>query len=644
MNKVRFIFCIALPILIFGLLSCSGTPQPKAEDSATGGGGGVSVPSVELKGNLKLKNELKLKAQYRDITISNPSNEIFTVLATANETGESFYGQTGTNGGFTVSIPESKTNNTFTLTILSPVGHAVGPILLGTNSTGGFTGLSIGSNSDIGDIDVPSVPGSNGIFALNPSTVGVVSNTKVNLSATGAPTGLESLGKGTNSLGSLNASTNQAQDKDQDGLVDALDADDDGNGVIDDFESNTELVKKSGLPAGYQVFIVQVLALQPHQLTNYYNGSAADVSNALARDMRLELWVYVPAQSGVNDSGVSSVKILENPGPTYIKGLSAMSYDLPYQPQEFQNNGRPLFKGGGTYNTMLNAGDSFTFQVNYADGTKKTFTRMLNYVFKSALRLLQTGSSNNMTNFALFNKYNQYNGGPSTPVLFDGTNDLYLTFNPPKDEEGKWLTNINRWEFQMGFFNTNNQQIGTIDLANTWNLSERNEIGGGFATQNLYYSLDNSLLPAPVGGSNYTIRLSKNIFKDSVQLQGGGSSPIGSYMVGMRAYMNDSYIEINIITAKREYSVPTITLTNVTPTAGHLKLDGQVFDNRATESVYLSTNASPFFPVMLNTADEPDRWGFDSNVPAGTYNILYYAEDTSGNSSITNGMSNIVVP
>jgi hypothetical protein len=342
------------------------------------------------------------------------------------------------------------------------------------------------------------------------------------LNADGAPVGLASVGK------AVEAQTTQTQagqaDTDGDGLIDMFDADDDGNGVVDDFEAGAKLVDT---PPDVRANFFMNLKIGTDNASVYYTGSAAEIGARLATDTVITLEVMMESTA---TRAIASARMLETPGPAYL----ALSTKLA------EGGPRPLWSESdyvfdtlgdrfGVWivpNAVMDAGDSFTLEVTFDDGRVEQYSRMINYVFKNIPKLLEYGATGAMTEFDLAG--GAVDGSPSRPILFDGTQDLVLVFNPPPDETGAPITGMD-YTFQVFYQGATNGQLnGDIDYTATWATPIPNFDRGT-------YRIAAAALGALSADKTYAVTLPDEVFADTVVLNSGAAAAVSAYKIDITA-------------------------------------------------------------------------------------------------------------
>lgn len=457
-------------------------------------------------------------------------DEGYMIVAQSNQTGEIYRAVTDPNGDFELTIPDSETGNTFVVTILGPDGRAVGPVMYGQANGNGITGLQMEGAASMGTISLPADPNNAAIQPGADATLDDWIDTGITtrVDENGVPAGLSSNGKGLSAMGS--SDTGQNVDEDGDGLIDIFDADDNGDGIVDDLDPAASII---ALPAGLHLNFFMNLKIQSHEAPTYYGSDAGAIATALGVNTVITFEVF--ADAGVFPKTISSVRILETPGPTYLPtsealtgaggslswvSWSAAGYAVPPDGTErFQTWVRP--------NAPMNAGDTFTVELAFSDGTTAQYSRMLNFVFKNIPKLLKYGAAGSLSTFNVEDP--NIDGTYEKPIPFDGSQDLTLVFNPPPDETGALITGTD-YSFGIFYLDSSGQQVQDIDVGATWPVRP-----AGFGEHNgTAYEVpaaDMTLLP----DNTYSVTLPKEIFANTVVRNSGATANIASYKMDLSA-------------------------------------------------------------------------------------------------------------
>ncbi len=482
---------------------------------------GVGVPgggsSLSLSGSI-LESTASAKARHGAQT----SNQTYTVVAQSAGTGRIYLDSTTSAGAFDVSIPEDESGNLFMVTIVGPDGKATGPVNFGNSGGQGMMGIDLDRSATLGAIQLPDNP------LMSPIRPGsdadatelAASDVLTRLDDNGVPIGLASIGKGEDAEGTPTTDPRQACDRDRDGLIDIFDADNDGDGIIDELDSG-EPSGSLGLSDVRLSFFMN-LKISNEDADTYYLGSTATVEDALRTDTVITFEVL--PESGATRT-MTAVKALSSPAPSYIAdteimqdtGMGLMSTSWAAEGYAFTDAG-DRFQAFVTPNALIEAGDVFTVEITFDDGTTGIYSRMINYVFKTIPRLIKHGDAGSLTSFS-----------GAQPVNFDGTKDLTLEFEPPKDETGAYLEGFS-YHFEI-FYNeagTNQQLNGDIDTDATFPTAIT-----GFNRQNKTFEVSGDSLTLS-SSNTYTVTLPKEIFVNNVETSGGAKT-VGGYKIDIAA-------------------------------------------------------------------------------------------------------------
>jgi len=445
--------------------------------------------------------------------VAKADDEGYQVVAQSNQTGMVYRGTTDAEGVFEIDIPEEEAGNTFMISILGSDGQPVGPVLFGTSGEQGLAGLQVSQEVSLGAIALPDDPTAEAIVPGEDADEGIDAladpNLAVRLNEEGLPVGIASHGKGADALvdsGTEGPAGDRLVDGDEDGLIDMFDADDDGDGLVDDFEvGSTE--PGTGV-WDHRVNFFMNLKINADRAILYYDGTAEQIAEALKVDTLITLEAVMEPQA---TRSIASMRALETPGrdymtlaekfqdsvdrDNYVNWASVGYYAFDPRSDRFDAFIRP--------NDVMDAGDTFTVEISFDDGTTEQYSRMINYVFKNIPKLLQYGAGTALTDFDVHDP--NINGTDHHPIPLDGEQDLVLVFNPPVDENGDWIT-------------------------------------GMYYTFTIFYHAADE--------GTYTVTIPKEAFPDTVVLQSGGTAEVGSYKIDITADCPSGNAAIMLVFAK----------------------------------------------------------------------------------------------
>ncbi len=447
----------------------------------------------------------------------------YTVIVQSDATGALYRGETNADGDFKVEIPDAEAGNSFAVTILGPDGRAVGPVLIEQNDDQGVTGLALEKKASLGTIELPADP------ATGPILMGADGDADgqadpglfTRLNADGAPLGLANFGKGDDAQAA--GAVESKVDGDKDGLIDILDADDDGDGTVDDFDTESDASSK---PSDYRVNFFMNLKINAENASTYYDGAATDVVSRLATDTVITFEVLMEPSA---TRTITDAHLLETPGPAY----------LPIATKQNGPSGTGLWKDFGyafdersdrwdafaVPNEEMQAGDTFTLEVSFSDGTTEPYSRMINYVFKNIPKLMQYGISGSLAAFDV--NSTTVNGTSSKPIVIDTTQDLELVFEPPPDETGTPIEGMD-YSFQFFYMDSSGAQIQNIDSNATWPTP----IPGHDQTT---YWVRSAELGSLATDSTYTVTLPSELFVATVTQTDGTPVTVGQFKIDITA-------------------------------------------------------------------------------------------------------------
>jgi hypothetical protein len=515
-KRLSIVVCLAL-------LGCSSASVLEPNAAGVGATDGVgAADGVALSGTIQL-------AGGASKAVAQASAPIYMVLAQSEETGEIYRGTTDGDGDFEIDIPGSELGNTFMVTILGPDGKAVGPVLFGIAGDDGLAGLALERDASLGTIEIPDDPAQDAIEPGDDGDVDDLVDDEVTtrLDEDGVPIGLDSFGKGA-AAQSDGDEADQAVDNDRDGLIDVVDADDDGDGVVDDFEGGGD----PGGPAGDVRFgFFMNLKIYSPDAPTFYAGSEAEIAAALAEHTIITVECQAEPQA---TRQMTAVRALETPGPAYmptadhvLEGSTGLEY------QNWKDAGYAFVEEADRFdafvrpNTVMEAGDTITVEVTFDDGTTEQYSRMVNFVFKNIPKLVRYGAAGELTEFDVADA--NVDGTDQKPILFDGTQDLVLVFNPPVDELGNYLTQLDYYSFAIFYTDASGTQLNDqMDGEAMWPSPP-----SGWNVRGTYTVQQNELTLA--ADNTYTVTLPKELFADAITTTTADELPVDYYKIDITA-------------------------------------------------------------------------------------------------------------
>lgn len=531
-------FRVSLTTAVICLLLVSCGPQGLLDPNAPGGS---TTGTTVLTGRIDATQVSKLAPR------SQQAVQPYTIVAQSSDTGEVYRVATGGEGDFELALPDAEAGNSFTVTILGPDGRAVGPVVFGEQGQDGVTAVAPDGATSLGTIGLPADPTQTPIepgadadaldTLLDP-------NVTARLDAQGVPVGLATHGKGDSAMSDGGAGGGLV-DADRDGLIDFLDADDDGDGIIDDVDSDAD----AGSPnADARFGCFMNLKISAELAPTYYEGTAAEILTRLATDTVITFEVVMEPGAART---VTAAELLETPGPMYLptaevvydtdEGLKTASWAASGYALTYREDLGDRFDAFLQPNAVMAAGDTFTVEITYDDGSTEQQSRMLNYIFKNIPRLVQYGAAGSLSDFDVSDA--AINGTGSFPIPFDGAQDLVLVFNPPLDENGAYLTGFD-YDFAVFYQAADGTQLnGEIDFATTWPTPPAGFDNGTYriAAGDLTLAPDNT----------YTVTLPEQVLPDTVTLQSGSTVAVTTYQIDITADCSSGNAAVLLVFERR---------------------------------------------------------------------------------------------
>ena len=454
----------------------------------------------------------------------------YTVAAQSVETMEVYTVQTDPNGAFELELPPDEQGHTMTVVVLGPDGKPVGPVVLDESGPEARTAASLEQPISLGEVAVPDDP------AAAPLMPGegfdgqdlVADDVTARVDEHGVPVGVAGLGKGTEAMGTPSDNPRQGLDRDRDGLPDLFDADNDGDGVVDDFDDDGG--DDAGAKAGFRLNFFMNLKISEENADTYYTGTTSDRETALAKDTVITFEVV---EEPDHSPAITAVRLLDRVAPSYVGSMTVLHSGELWSASDyaFDENG-DRFEAFVVPHAMIDAGDTFMVAVELEDGTTRLCYSMINYVFTNIPRLIRYGDAGAMTAYAA-----------GTGIQFDGSKDLVLEFQPPVDETGAWITGLD-YVFSIFYYVGGSQ--ASVDASATWSSPP-----AGFDLQRLAYVVDAASLGSLSADDTYTVTLPREIFADTVTLTDGTTATVGQYKIDITAEKNGNNAALMIIATKR---------------------------------------------------------------------------------------------
>lgn len=459
----------------------------------------------------------------RKLPNQSTTNEGYKVVVQSAGTMELYTAETDADGNFEVAVPADEAGEVVTMTVVQPDSRVAGQVMFDTTADEGMGAVEIQGDVDVGQVDMPDDPTAAPLMAGDAADLGdstVAEDVTTRLNENGVPAGVPNIGRGDEAQGTTTDNVRQQFDKDRDGLIDIFDADDDGDGTIDDFDPDATV--NPGEADGLTINFFMNLKIGDTQAQTFYDGDTAGIEDILKHNTVITFEVKT---NGSETMGITAARIIgpPSPAPSYLplteilgpgSGGSALWSDSGYA---LQPDGDNHFQQFVIPNDFMMPGDTFTVEITFEDGSTKTYERMINYVFRSIPKIVSVGPPGAMTDYT----------GPST-IMFDGTQDLALEWNPPVDERGELLTGLDYF-FEVFYYDADHQQINNIDGAATWASPP-----AGWDANRTVFEVSGTTLSTPSADGTFTVTLPKEIFVDSVETD-SGTVAVSSYKIDIAA-------------------------------------------------------------------------------------------------------------
>ncbi len=528
---------VPLLIICLALTACDGVnPADLLNTTGATPNAGADDTAVTLSGTINPGQAAKQRPRAQETTYP------YTIVAQSDATGAIFRQETESDGSFALGIPAGEEGSSFVVTVLAPDGRAVGPVVLGTSDDDGVTGLKMQRDASLGTIDLPADTSAAPIQPGDDSNVDDLLDTDlaVRVDQTGVPVGLASFGKG-DAADTDQPGDGRHADRDGDGLIDMFDADDDGDGTVDDFDDDSDDDATGEESDGIGVNFFMNLKISSEQAHTYYSGTTSEINARLATDTVITFETF---NETTTSATITAAQMLETPGPAYLPTATTFSNDVWADLSYALVDAGDRFEQFVIPNDLMNAGDTFTLEVTFDDGTTTQYTRMINYVFKNIPTLLQYGVIGSLTNFDVDDA--TVSGTAAKPIPFDGTQDLTVVYTPPVDETGAVVTGM-FYTFQV-FYNAaddGSQLNNDIDTSATWPTGLTGMDNAG------HYRVELADLPALSASDTYTVTLPKELFPDTVTLTDSTTETVGAYKVDITAESTSGNAGIMLVFEKQ---------------------------------------------------------------------------------------------
>ena len=351
--------------------------------------------------------------------------ESYIVVAQSADSGEMKFATTDSSGDFSITVA---TGESWTLNIIDSNAEYTGPVIMSSmEGHQAAMALMTSTNIDLGDIAINSTSG-----LISPSeevTTTLIDTSEVaRTDVDGVPVGVGNSGKGTDA--EYSGELASGYDTDKDGLPNVFDADNDGDGTIDELDSGSGLLAEAVI-GNDNVDAVDLSS----QLSLSYN----DTNNFNPADNSALFIAINPSTTIVDDVVSVEVTSVSNryANATLITP-SGSSETYPADGTSWAAGGYQLYNvlEGDTVRyiawinplTQPQAGDTFVFRLTYNDESYEEFAKMINYSFSTvaSLSAYSVGTGESVTAPA--------QNDSSNPIILSGTTEATFSLNRPVDE------------------------------------------------------------------------------------------------------------------------------------------------------------------------------------------------------------------
>jgi hypothetical protein len=487
-----------LLVLLCVLFSCTLDQQPTADNNDTTNNNPTNSSVARVTGVIKDSNGTPMLG--------------VVIVATDATTGRTYSADTGTTGTFTLHVPKG---NPMIYAIIDEEGKACG-VLCGTLPSGTSsrdvsnpvvsTGIKVNADVALGDIEIPNTPGMIDMTNKAELDAEIVAKIDATTSELIGFTGGAEHGKGDTLQVDGGLFTDSVfdpfggkADLDGDGLPNVIDADDDGDGIVDDWDTSPYGSEaESDIPEASPVEFTLgfLLDIRENSGVNSYLSATTitEKEAALQRDMRLDIKLNFRDTTAF--SNARSVKIYLPSSPPYAEHLEAVEFSSDSDPEasgfatyyfadgssikpstasipwsNFETDGtdggynipRHLndqntyaisLKIPSNFHDLFEVGDVFTVEITYADGSVALYSQMLNYVYGNVTHFTSIAVTNTATPPMTLDAYTDLSFSSNTPneIGYESTDThVHFLFTPPKDERDAFIIPDESEEYDIGF-------------------------------------------------------------------------------------------------------------------------------------------------------------------------------------------------
>ncbi len=483
MKKIVVGSCLAF-LLVFVLLFSTG-----CEDSLDFPTTTTTLPSsqVTMSGTLYSGTTASSAQGVKSLAAATG----YLVVAQNADSGALEYASADSSGRFEFTLPS---NQTYTINVIDADAQYTGPMVV--SDMGGSQaamGLSLSSTLELGDVLVNTTTGK----IAPTSAVGtghVAAGQVARTDANGAPLGVGNAGKGSaaNYSGTLQAGF----DSDKDGLPNFVDADNNGNGVIDELDPGSGVTTESVTDNARidSVDVYTSLNLSYDNVQNFSPAQHSGLEFLVTPDPSVVSLIdsvavtSIPAQYA-NAEFIEAQTVNGVTYPDHAKWRTA-SYGLGYIAAAQALSGKDQWSAYIRPLVLPQPGDMFVFRVNYSDGTYDEFSRMVNYRFSTIPSLESYQLAGDVVRAA------PAVNSPPSPFTLVGTTEITLNYGRPTDEDGNVLTGF-AYEYYIELYKTYQASWPDSEFVDTISGTITSADDGSGNNVVLHY-----VLPTSYGGEN----------------------------------------------------------------------------------------------------------------------------------------------
>jgi hypothetical protein len=305
MNKKGFFVFLALFVAVMYFTYGCGTTT-ETTTTTTRATGNVSISGKIASTSTPISSVSSANGT-KILATAGAALENYTVAAVGKSTGQIYFSSTKTDSAGNFTISNLPSGESYYLELLDSTNKLVAPVSMGT--TGGKAVMAItpesSSTINLGQIAYNSTQGAAAPTVEPTSLLDKSTSVEAKAGTTLVPTGAGNYGKGSGTQTSTYNSN--VADGDKDGLPNIVDADNNGDLVVDEFDgqSTREVIYTTTLP-DYFVYAFTNLKID-YDRRDTFKTTYSDFTIAIG---------LTPNVKGGSTKTVSSVKITE--GPAWI--------------------------------------------------------------------------------------------------------------------------------------------------------------------------------------------------------------------------------------------------------------------------------------------------------------------------------------